>query len=307
MRVFYVLVILSALMYGGWFVSHTKTKQTPNATESVEQMKAKADQGNAEAQFKLGGMYYKGRGVPQDNAQAAAWYRKAAEQGDADAQYNLGVMYAKGLGVPQDNAQALAWYRKAAEQGYVKAQLNLGERYYKGVGAPQDYSQAAVWYRKAAEQGDAEAQSYLDGIVEARYIWHPTKDIGRPVSDIQVETTPQGTIIKGQKEGVNIPETMTIPMTSEPSSAQHPVPVEVTYYIDGLGSSNIKITINKAIGYTEYAGLKFRSEVVVNIWKEGTIELNREGVEVSNTQERHWVSRKLRFGKNESIVLIPSK
>jgi TPR repeat protein len=41
-----------------------------------------------------------------------------AEQGDAQAQFNLGVVYAYGLvGVPQDSAQALAWYRKAAEQG----------------------------------------------------------------------------------------------------------------------------------------------------------------------------------------------
>ena len=40
--------------------------------------------------------------MPQDYAQAAAWYRKAADQGYAGAQYNLGVMYANGQGVPQD-------------------------------------------------------------------------------------------------------------------------------------------------------------------------------------------------------------
>ena len=30
---------------------------------------------------------------PQDDAEAAKWYRLAAEQGDAEAQHNLGVMY----------------------------------------------------------------------------------------------------------------------------------------------------------------------------------------------------------------------
>ena len=68
-------------------------------------------------------MYAKGRGVRQDDAQAAQWFRKAAEQGVAQAQYNLAVMYAKGRGVRQDGEQAVQWFRKAAEQGYPQAQL----------------------------------------------------------------------------------------------------------------------------------------------------------------------------------------
>ena len=35
--------------------------------------------------------------------------RARAEQGDADAQHNLGVMYATGRGVPQDDAEAVRW------------------------------------------------------------------------------------------------------------------------------------------------------------------------------------------------------
>ena len=33
-------------------------------------------------------MYQNGRGVPQDGAEAAKWFRLAAEQGDAEAQHN---------------------------------------------------------------------------------------------------------------------------------------------------------------------------------------------------------------------------
>jgi uncharacterized protein len=55
-----------------------------------------AEQGDANAQFKLGLMYYNGEGVPEDDAEAVKWYRKAAEQGLAGAQFNLGVMYAYG-------------------------------------------------------------------------------------------------------------------------------------------------------------------------------------------------------------------
>ena len=71
-------------------------------------------------------MYLNGWGVPEDDAEAVKWYRKAAEQGDADAQSNLGGMYANGWGVPEDDGEAVKWYRKAAEQGHASGQYNLG-------------------------------------------------------------------------------------------------------------------------------------------------------------------------------------
>ena len=147
-----------------------------------------------DAQFNLGVMYEKGRGVPQDDAEAVKWYRLAAEQGNAYAQINLGamyrqrpgraagrrgggevvpvggragmprrstisaVMYDEGRGVPQDDAEAVKWYRLAAEQGNAAAQYNLGVMYDKGEGVPQDDAEAVKWYRLAAEQGAAAAQ-----------------------------------------------------------------------------------------------------------------------------------------------------
>ena len=58
-------------------------------------------------------MYRFGKGVPQDDKQAAHWYRKAAEQGELNSQYNLGVMYANGEGVPEDMTKAKYWLNKA--------------------------------------------------------------------------------------------------------------------------------------------------------------------------------------------------
>jgi hypothetical protein len=59
-------------------------------------------------------MYVIGQGVPQDYAQAVAWWRKAAEQGEAEAQWRLGYLYFNGSGVPQDFAEAYFWYDLAA-------------------------------------------------------------------------------------------------------------------------------------------------------------------------------------------------
>ena len=112
-----------------------------------------AEQGNAQAQFSLGKMYYEGQGVRQDYAEAVQWYRKAAEQGVAEAQTNLGLMYADGRGVRQDDAQAVQWYRKAAEQGLAEAQFNLGLMYYNGQGVRQNLVIAKEWYGKACDNG----------------------------------------------------------------------------------------------------------------------------------------------------------
>ena len=128
---------------------------------ALREFRPLAEQGDAEAQYNLGVMYDNGRGVPEDDGQAAFWYRKAAEQGHAEAQFNLGVMYADGEGVPEDDVQAAFWFRKAAEQGDAEAQYNLGVMYANGEGVPEDDVQAVFWFRKAAGQGDAEAQYNL--------------------------------------------------------------------------------------------------------------------------------------------------
>jgi uncharacterized protein len=85
-----------------------------NQAASVDSLKEEAAQGDADAQFTLGARYSRGRGVPQDYAEALKWYRLAANQGKAAAQLNLGVMYHEGEGVPQNYVQALKWLTLAA-------------------------------------------------------------------------------------------------------------------------------------------------------------------------------------------------
>ncbi|MCG3776408.1 MAG: Secretory immunoglobulin A-binding protein EsiB [Nitrospira sp.] len=100
--------------------------------------------------------------MPQDYAQAAAWYRKAAEQGVAQTQCILGFSYAEGQGVPQDDAQAAAWYRKAAEQGFAGAQHNLGLMYAEGQGVQEDYVEGYKWLNLAASRASSEKKRYAE-------------------------------------------------------------------------------------------------------------------------------------------------
>ena len=83
--------------------------------------KPQAHRGNAYAQMKLGIMYLRGQGVPQDYWLAAKWTRAAAEQGNANAQCNLGFMYLDGICVPQDSVLAHMWFNLAAGAGHKDA------------------------------------------------------------------------------------------------------------------------------------------------------------------------------------------
>ena len=109
-------------------------------------------------------MYFLGRVVPVDHAEALKWYRLAADQGLASAQYLSGVMYQKGMGVPVDYAEALKWHRRAAERGHAKAQYGLGVMYAGGVGVTQDEVQAHQWLNLAAASGEEEARERLDNV-----------------------------------------------------------------------------------------------------------------------------------------------
>lgn len=126
-----------------------------------------AEQGDANAQAKIGVMYHRGEGVLRDSEEAARWFRLAAEQGSANAQTILGSIYIDGDGVPQNYSEAAKWLQLAAEQGYANAQTLLGVLYELGLGVPQDFVLAHMWTGLAATQGNERANESQD-IVAAK-------------------------------------------------------------------------------------------------------------------------------------------
>src|SRR2546428_1690306 len=83
-----VVLALSCLSFVG-----EGQEKAVDAKPDVNEVRAKAEKGDAQAQFDLGWMYDEGNGIEQDSSEATKWYRKAAERGLAMAQLNLGAMY----------------------------------------------------------------------------------------------------------------------------------------------------------------------------------------------------------------------
>ena len=82
--------------------------------------------------------------------------RLMAESGDAAAQRDLGLMYAGGRGVEQDDTEAARWLLLAAEQGEPRAQASLGFAYALGKGVSLDYAEAYKWLDLAVGRASVE-------------------------------------------------------------------------------------------------------------------------------------------------------
>ena len=167
-----------------------------DSTAAIDWLQLAADQNHSEAQFYLAQAYHDGEGVEQDYIMAVHFYTNPAEQGNADAQYRLGRCIESGvrdewweednlkdqeiqsfeesMDNRGDKGTPFYWYKLAAEQDHVEAQYQIGKR---GLGlklkgkksAPKlDEKEKHRWLETAAKQGHREAQwdlgcAYLPG------------------------------------------------------------------------------------------------------------------------------------------------
>jgi TPR repeat protein len=116
------------------------------------ELRRAAEAGDAEAQFRLGERYYDERvRDPAKDAEAQKWLRLAAAQGNGNAEDRLGWIYYRGNGVPQDYVGAANWYRRAAAHGNLDAMTRLGTLYQQGNGVALDRAEGRRWINKANE------------------------------------------------------------------------------------------------------------------------------------------------------------
>jgi TPR repeat protein len=157
------IIVVAAPLLGSWFALTPAAAQTKDAASFAGHLRALADKGDVESQYKLGIAYDEGLGVSKNYTEAFKWFRLAAEQGHAHSQFRVGSMYMSGEGVAKNDGEAVNWFRKAAEQGLANAQGMLGIMYAKGQAVPQDYVLGYMWLHLATE-GNQGAAQFLDEV-----------------------------------------------------------------------------------------------------------------------------------------------
>jgi hypothetical protein len=131
--------------------------------EALRLLMDSANQEFVLAQMLLGRAYeagYEGLGIGKDIATAIHWYRQAALQCDA-CQYELWRIYFFGRDVDKDPAEAARFLTRAAEAGLPKAQMQIAFRYLNGEGVAKDDVRAHMWFFIADKGGDPIATKAL--------------------------------------------------------------------------------------------------------------------------------------------------
>jgi hypothetical protein len=124
-----------------------------------------AKDGEIHAQFAVGEMYQRGRGVEASDEDALHWFSLSASQGNLKAAYKAAYLYLHSNSVPQSPQKAVPLLKLAADAGYPAAQYELGLIYGKGLGGFWDSTLAIRLLAKAKVAGYKPAYTAFDKAV----------------------------------------------------------------------------------------------------------------------------------------------
>ena len=123
--------------------------------KEVEEMRQKAEAGDAEAMMSLADWYQDGtNGLQKNYSERFKWSKRAADLDDAEAIDDVGFCYFYGEGTEQNRALANVLCAQAATMGIGHACFVLANRYAKGgdCGLPKDLERAQYWAKKALDK-----------------------------------------------------------------------------------------------------------------------------------------------------------
>lgn len=137
------------------------TEYIPEIITILEDLSEKGE--HETAQYTLGNIYTNDWEF-YDLKKGVEQYEKSAEQGNENAQYRLGKLYINPELEVYDLQKGVTYLKEAAEQGNEFAQLKLGIEYIKGKSVDRDLFSAREWLGKSAEQGNEIAKNMLDNL-----------------------------------------------------------------------------------------------------------------------------------------------
>ena len=122
--------------------------------KEVKECRAKAEVGDGEAMWLLGGWYQLGNhGLAKDKTQARAWFERSAATRDPRGLSCFGSCLLRGVGGPPNNSLGWVYITDGAHLGSNHAAYKLGSAFYHGrSGLPEDRVQARFWLKKAVDK-----------------------------------------------------------------------------------------------------------------------------------------------------------
>jgi len=165
---------------GNFFQYHTHNGESSNragyfyskaAALSMGPYRQRCDSGDGGGCYALGLLYSQGRGVTENDAEAANLFRRACDARNTVGCKALADAYRNGEGVGRDLTQAEAFYTKGCKGALVHecAQIfdSLGDLFYFGNGVTRNYDRAGQLYQKSCVAGYSTGCSDLFNVAYA--------------------------------------------------------------------------------------------------------------------------------------------
>jgi hypothetical protein len=160
--------------------------------------------GNKKAQFRLALLCAIDPEVCKDKAESVQWMRASAEQDYTPAQRVLGHWYLLGYNIEKNAVKAKQWLVSAAHKEDDIAMYLLGRMHATGEGVEKNYNEALKWFRLAKANGYPLPDEYLRidtlGKLKPYKSQQPVKKIIRSREDI-IKEVQSGLASLGYKPG----------------------------------------------------------------------------------------------------------
>ncbi|MCR5321527.1 MAG: hypothetical protein K6E48_10075 [Lachnospiraceae bacterium] len=136
-----------------------------NYQKAFSTFKRFAEDQNAEAQYMIGIMYYKGLGISQDVNRAKFWLESAAKRGHLQAAFEYGmILLANSNRTAQEESDGLFYMTLAGDGGYDPAQRKFVDLIKSGIGGKEEVKKAVEYCNTLASKctDSYDAKTYTD-------------------------------------------------------------------------------------------------------------------------------------------------
>ena len=130
--------------------------------KSFKYLKLAADNGDAEAQYKVGERYLLAIQVKKDPVMAYKYFISSADNGYDEAKIRAAIAYEEGIGVEEDYNKAFSYLDNIKDRKLrTESLLGMGRLIETGKISNKIPEDALPYFEEAAESGDAVASHYL--------------------------------------------------------------------------------------------------------------------------------------------------
>jgi len=146
---FLIIIVCMSILNATNLIKGNKALLDNNVEEAILFYKLSAREGEDEANFQLGKIYYLSKYKKRDLLKAYEYFKKASDYEHIKAKYNLAVIYSQKKFVKHSFTSSYKLFYDLAKQDYSKAQYKVGIYLLHGLGVEKDYSMAKSWLERA--------------------------------------------------------------------------------------------------------------------------------------------------------------